>query len=187
VAEGTPRKSGQKGDRTPILVMAVLAAPVLAVGGMLAWLLTFVLPRGVVGQGRSAAVRRERSRARRAPDDGAARVVEPLLWEALPQPAEPPHDLVGASVREECQIEWFRGYVKSQFVAVADWPSVALVRESPWFSWRGTTPPPQDEPIEAARDHLRQALLRDGWELSGAGGQWYSDRLQRTVYVGVDE
>jgi hypothetical protein len=180
----TSRKSGTDGDRTPIFVMAVLASA-LAVCGVLAWLLTFVLARGEVGQGRSAAVPRERSRAPRAPG-GGVRLDEPQLWDAPPRRAEPAHDPVGATVHEECEIEWFRGYVKSQFLAVADGPSEAFVRESPWFSWRGTTPPPQDQPIAAARDRLLQALLRDGWERSGVGEQWYSDRLQRTVYVGAD-
>jgi hypothetical protein len=90
------------------------------------------------------------------------------------------------AVYEECEIEWFRGYVKSQFLAVADGRSVALVRESPWFAWRGTTPPPREERIAAARDALLQALLHDGWEPSGVGEQWYSDRLQRILYVGAD-
>jgi hypothetical protein len=180
----TSRKSGTDGDRTPILVMAVLASA-LAVCGVLAWLLTFALARDRPGQGRPEAVSRERSPAPRAPDGGVARVDEWLNVYA-PQPPEPARDAIGATVREECEIEWFRGYVKSQFLAVADPPSEAFVRGSPWFSWRGTTPPPQQDQIAAARDHLLQALLRDGWEPSGVGEQWYSDRLQRTVYAGAD-
>jgi hypothetical protein len=180
----TSVKSGTDRDRTPILMMVVLASA-LAVCGMLAWLLTFALARGRPGQGRAKAVPREPSPDWRALDGGAARVDERLNWYAS-RPAEAAPEPIGAAVHEECEIEWFRGYVKSQFLAVADRPSEALVRESPWFAWRGTRPPPQEERIEAARDQLLHALLRDGWERSGVGEQWYSDRLQRTVHVGVD-
>jgi hypothetical protein len=184
VERRTSIKSGTGHDRIPILVMAVLASA-LAVCGMLAWLLTFVLTRGEPGQRRPEPVSRERIPAPRAPDRGGARADEPRHADAPFWPAEPARDPIGAAVREQCEIEWFRGYVKSQFLAVAD-PTEALVRESPWFAWRGTTPPPQEERIAAARDHLLQALLRDGWERSGVGKQWYSDRLERTLYVGVD-
>jgi hypothetical protein len=180
----TSIKSGTDRHRTPILMMAVLASA-LAVCGLLAWLLTFVLARGERGQARPEAVPREQSPAPRAPDGGGARFDERLNWYA-PPPAEPALEPIGAAVHEECEIEWFRGYVKSQFLAVADAPSEALVRESPWFAWRGTTPPPREERIAAARDQLLQALLRDGWERSGVGEQWYSDRLQRTLHVGVE-
>jgi hypothetical protein len=179
VERRTSVKSGI--DRTPILVLAVLASA-LAVCGVLAWLLTFVLARGEPGQGRPPAVRRDRSRTPQAPDGGRAYANESRrAW-----PAQIALEPFGSAVHEECEIEWFRGYVKSQFLAVADRTSEALVRESPWFAWRGTTPPPQEERIAAARDQLLQALLRDGWEWSGVGAQWYSDRLERTVHVGVD-
>jgi hypothetical protein len=181
VERRTSVKSGADRDRTPILVMAVLASA-LAACGVLAWLLTFVLARGEPGHGRPPAVRRDQSRAPQAPDGGRAYANE--LRRA--RPAQIALEPFGSAVHEECEIEWFRGYVKSQFLAVAGRPGEALVRESPWFGWRGTTPPPQEERIAAARDQLLQALLRDGWERSGVGAQWYSDRLERTVHVGVD-
>ena len=162
--------------------MMVVLASALAVCGMLAWLLTFVLARGEAGQGRPPAVRRDRSRAPQAPDGARAYANASRRT----RPGETALESFGAAVHEECEIEWFRGYVKSQFLAVADRPSEALVRESPWFAWRGTRPPPQEERIAAARDQLLQALLRDGWERSGVGEQWYSDRLRRTVHVGVE-
>jgi hypothetical protein len=188
VSQNRPAGKGDTDGRTPILVMALLAS-VLAVCGMLAWLLTFVHARGQPGQrrpeGANGAVSRERSRPARAPGGGGI-WQEPERSVAADRPTEPALDPIGAAVREQCEIEWFRGYVKSQFLAVADRPNGALVRESPWFAWRATTPPPQQERIAAARDHLVQALLRDGWEWSGVGEQWYSVRLQRTVHVGVD-
>lgn len=183
VERRTSIKTGTDHDRTPIFIVAVLAST-LAVCGLLAWLLTFAPARGGPGQARPEAGPREQSPAPRAPDDGGARFDERLSWYTA-RSAEPTLEPIGAAVHEECEIEWFRGYVKSQFLAVAD-PTEALVRESPWFAWRGTTPPPEEEQIAAARDHLLQALLRDGWQRSGVGEQWYSDRLQRTVHVGVD-
>jgi hypothetical protein len=85
---------------------------------------------------------------------------------------------------EECEIEWFRGYVKSQFYAVtrqSDGPSRVL--ESRWFSWRRVSPPPDEPPIAAAHDELLHALRREGWELCGRGDEWYRDRLTRSVYA----
>jgi hypothetical protein len=179
-------KRDTDGGRTPILVTALLASA-LAVCGMLAWLLTSGLARGYPGQRRPEAANgvllREPNRTQRPPGGGGIEL-EPSV--AVARLTEPVLDPIGAAVREQCEIEWFRGYVKSQFLAVADRPDGAFVRESPWFAWRGTTPPPQEERIAAARDHLLQALLRDGWERAGDGEQWYSVRLQRTVHVGVD-
>ena len=185
----TERRTSVKSDadRTPILVMAVLA--VLALCGTLAWLLTSVLARAEPGRRRPEAatgrVRRERNRAPR-PRGDAGVTDETQRSIGAGRLSEPVRDPVRASVREECELEWFRGYVKSQFLAVANRPGDSFVRESPWFAWRGTTPPPQVGRIAAARDDLVEALLRDGWERSGVGEQWYSDRLQRTAYVGMD-
>jgi hypothetical protein len=100
-------------------------------------------------------------------------------------PIEPaPHPALISEVAplEEgaCEIEWFRGYVKSRFYVVLDEPELGGDRlvESPWFSWRQADPPPPALPeIVAARDALLVKLEREGWEAYGRGGAWYSQRL----------
>jgi len=100
-------------------------------------------------------------------------------------PIEPaPHPALISEVAplEEgaCEIEWFRGYVKSRFFVVLEEPELGGDRlvESPWFSWRQADPPPPALPeIVAARDALLVKLEREGWEAYGRGGAWYSQRL----------
>jgi len=83
-----------------------------------------------------------------------------------------------------CEIRWFRGYLKSQFYAeLRDEPSSEpqAVASSRWFKWReGAAPPPGPE-IVAARDELLEALRLAGWQPCGRGGEWYSDRLERST------
>lgn len=98
------------------------------------------------------------------------------------EPAAHPAPISEVAPLEEgaCEIEWFRGYVKSRFYVVLEEPDLGGDRlvESPWFSWRKADPPPPALPeIVAARDALLVKLEREGWEAYGRGGAWYSQRL----------
>ena len=88
-----------------------------------------------------------------------------------------------AAEAEECEIEWFRGYVKSQFYAVThDGDGLPRVLESPWFRWHQVSSPPPQQLISAAHHELLDALAQDGWQPCGHGDEWWNDRLTRTAY-----
>jgi hypothetical protein len=77
---------------------------------------------------------------------------------------------------DSCQITWWRGYVRSQFVArtwnasTGDWTMIA---ESPYFSWRSREPPPESPAAVAAYLELAQALDGLGWEPDCSGDTWF--------------
>jgi hypothetical protein len=105
--------------------------------------------------------------------EGESAPVEPVPQPALISEVAPLEE--GA-----CEIEWFRGYVKSRFYVVLEEPELGGDRlvESPWFAWRKADPAPPALPeIVAARDALLVKLEREGWEPYGRGGAWYSQRL----------
>ena len=98
------------------------------------------------------------------------------------EPAPQPALISEVAPLEEgaCEIEWFRGYVKSRFYVVLEEPELGGDRfvESPWFAWRKADPAPPALPeIVAARDALLEKLEREGWEPYGRGGAWFSQRL----------
>jgi len=80
-----------------------------------------------------------------------------------------------------CRIEWWRGYVKSEFCANTQLPDgrESTLRRSPPFRWRKSTPPPKDLP-EAAEAHetLVHELIEDGWVVSGGGSDWWALELK---------
>jgi hypothetical protein len=84
---------------------------------------------------------------------------------------------------EECEIEWWRGYVLSDFYAFAlrpGGPAIILAR-SPSFRWRHTDPPPHEGPAAEAHTALVERLSARGWEPVGTGGAWYRTRLRRQL------
>ena len=123
-------------------------------------------------------------------------VAKPPLTEAIPEvavlvavraepPAPPPVEETTqppampsevGSLPDSCQITWWRGYVKSQFVArtwnasTDDWTPIA---ESPYFSWRSREPPPESPAAVAAYLELTKTLDRLGWEPDGHGDTWF--------------
>jgi hypothetical protein len=129
--------------------------------------------------------RPQRSKPKRTPQAAAA--ARPSPPRASPAPFAPSaleRYIAAATAVEECEIEWFRGYVKSQFYAVTRLSNGrSSVVESSWFSWRQVSPPPHEPSIAAAHDELLQALRREGWELCGHGDEWYRDRFKRTVFA----
>lgn len=78
---------------------------------------------------------------------------------------------------ELCEIVWWRGYVRSEFFAVAE--DRELVR-SPRFRWRRREPPPRDDAgARDAHDKLVQRLTAMGWEPLGPAIPWYAQRFYR--------
>jgi hypothetical protein len=84
--------------------------------------------------------------------------------------------------RELCHISYWRGYVKSQFVAVTDVDGrpVAL-STSPFFRARAEVPPENDDRARRAHAALREELARDGWELAARGETWYGETFRRLI------
>lgn len=75
-----------------------------------------------------------------------------------------------------CAIRWWRGYLKSQFCAVATDPDGAevTIAQSPFFRWRQGTPPPEESPAVEALGALVASLERDGWTVAGRAGDWFA-------------
>lgn len=82
--------------------------------------------------------------------------------------------------RELCRITCWRGYVKSQFVAISDREGKpAALFASPFFRSRGGAPTPDDARARAAHEALRETLAREGWELVSRGDAWYETTFSR--------
>ncbi|MGH3005724.1 MAG: hypothetical protein ACRDOS_07475 [Gaiellaceae bacterium] len=82
---------------------------------------------------------------------------------------------------EECEIDWWRGYVKSDFYALAARPGGEryVAARSPSFrSWR-SEPPLEEGAGAEAHARLVARLVADGWEPVGSGLAWYKTRLRR--------
>jgi hypothetical protein len=82
---------------------------------------------------------------------------------------------------EVCVIGWSRGYVKSQFYAVARSKGGRryLVAVSPTFWWRGADPPPPKKGPLGAHASLLEELRRLGWEPIEERTTWYDTVLRR--------
>ncbi|HEY1370436.1 MAG TPA: hypothetical protein VGF23_25125 [Gaiellaceae bacterium] len=77
-----------------------------------------------------------------------------------------------------CQIDLWRGYLKSSFVAMAteaDGP--VLIAESRLFRARGELR--EDEAAAKAHEALVEDLLAQGWKRRGQGEDWYALRFVR--------
>jgi hypothetical protein len=88
---------------------------------------------------------------------------------------------------QECEVRWWRGYVKSQFFAVAtDAGADVTVAVSPSFRWRKGKPPPETPEAAAALRALVGSLEHKGWKVVGRGEEWFAVRLAaaRTVDCG---
>ena len=83
---------------------------------------------------------------------------------------------------EFCEIDWWRGYVKSHFFARATTPGETdyLVRESSMFRWRGNGVPDATPAITAAHEQLIERLRAEGWEDDpGTSTNWYAQTFRR--------
>ena len=100
------------------------------------------------------------------------RPLELLVGAPEPEPLTPPS--------ERCSIAWWRGYVRSQFIAYAESrDGGAIVAESPSFAWRSSKPPPQTDDALAAHTRLLEQLSELGWEAEDSGPAWFQFTFQR--------
>lgn len=116
------------------------------------------------------------------------RVDLPAAAAFCPRCGEPQSAAVRAATREwqRCEITWWRGYVKSQFVAHAHNDAGADVRiyTSPMFRWSRKRGPSQLKNRVAHAYHaLLVELQNDGWVEVGRSAPWYAARFQRDAQV----
>jgi hypothetical protein len=96
---------------------------------------------------------------------------------AEPPEAPPPRFVLPGEGWELCEIAWWRGYVKSEFYAVADGREFARSRS---FRWRAERPPaPDHAAARAAHEALVGRLKEAGWEPLGQAVPWYAQRFRR--------
>jgi hypothetical protein len=111
--------------------------------------------------------------------------VAPREPPSLPAPVAvfpPPETPAAAGVSQDsCRIEWWRGWVRSQFVACSSNGSghKTLIAESPSFSWRSNEPPPESPTALAAYLELARTLDGHGWEPDSRGDVWFAARFRR--------
>lgn len=136
--------------------------------------------------------RGDESHAGRAHPDPAAQLPRPTAAEsrsrrglALRPVAEPrtaPVRIVPVERPPECTIVWWRGYVKSRFLAIgeAEPGDDPVIAASPFFRWRRAEPPPETPAIAQALQALVRSLELRGWAACGRGTRWFSVRMQLT-------
>jgi hypothetical protein len=81
-----------------------------------------------------------------------------------------------------CEIGWWRGYVKSEFYAIALGPDRREydAGRSRSFLWRkAAPPPPEHDRARAAHEALVQKLVDSGWEPLGKANPWFAQRFRR--------
>jgi hypothetical protein len=85
-----------------------------------------------------------------------------------------------AERRHECEVRWWRGYLKSQFTAVATKAdgAEATVASSPYFRWHKSVPPQESPSAAAALRALVETLEREGWTVAGRGEEWFAFRFR---------
>jgi hypothetical protein len=105
--------------------------------------------------------------------DAPAVVPVPLsAADAVDDAVDEPEPAAAPSV-ERCEIVWWRGYVRSQFVACTADDPPRVVAESPLFAWRRSEEPPESGDALAAHQELLDRLAALGWEPEGVGPSWF--------------
>jgi hypothetical protein len=106
-----------------------------------------------------------------------------------PQPSSLQFAVPPPTTWERCEVEWWRGYIKSDFYAVAFRPTGEwyVAERSPSFRWRHTEPPREGSAGREEHAHLVGRLVRDGWQPVGNGPVWYQTRFRRPVPPSLDE
>jgi hypothetical protein len=85
---------------------------------------------------------------------------------------------------ERCVIGWWRGYVRSQFLASETGEAGdTILAESPPFAWRSNKPPPETGEAVAAYRQLLTTLSDLGWEAVEFGPAWYEVEFHRAAVV----
>ena len=120
-------------------------------------------------------VKKLRAKLARAPNESGAlgRPVKELrAARSAPQPGP---------AQAQCRIDWWRGYVKSEFYAKARMPDGReyVVCTSPGFRWSKSTPPPKEAPqVAQVHQELVDDLVAGGWVVSGVGDEWWALELR---------
>jgi hypothetical protein len=85
------------------------------------------------------------------------------------------------ALASRCRIIWWRGYFKSQFLAITRSPSGQddVLAESPHFRWNKAEPPPGNPTALEAHRSLVEALEQDGWSVASTGEHWFMVELER--------
>jgi hypothetical protein len=79
-----------------------------------------------------------------------------------------------------CEIQWWRGYVMSEFFALEtnDDGAERVLASSPSFRWRKRDAPIETPEAAAALWALVNHLQKEGWTLAGRGESWFNLRLE---------
>jgi hypothetical protein len=136
----------------------------------------------------AAAVRRIKAASEAVADDAPPRTRPETLSARARRVAEytqapAPLPKVAPAGWERCTIEWWRGYMKSDFYALATEPDgrLRIVGRSNAFRWRGEKPPPESDAAEKNLRMLVETLEDEGWEHDGQGERWYELSFKRPV------
>lgn len=75
----------------------------------------------------------------------------------------------------ECEVGWWRGYVKSAFFAfeTSSTGSERTIAWSPYFRWRKRDVPRETPEAAAALRSLVESLEREGWTVAGRHEEWF--------------
>jgi len=106
-----------------------------------------------------------------------------LPLETLRRPPMRSHPQIPVAA-ERCVIGWWRGYVRSQFLASETGEAGdTILAESPPFAWRSNKPPPETGEAVAAYRQLLTTLSDLGWEAVEFGPAWYEVEFHRAAVV----
>jgi hypothetical protein len=135
--------------------------------------------RAVIEDSNADEVRTPKPTPEAAPVETAA---EPVAQKAASEPDQAApgadEDAPGSALSElTCTTVFWRGYRKAAFFArIPDVSGEQLaVAESPLFRAEGNGIPERTEEAQAAYHHLREELLRAGWEPLAPGRAWYEE------------
>lgn len=155
---------------------------------VVAGLVAFFLSAGLVATRRVLRATPAVASAASASSNGSAPAVhvqtvlaaEPLEHLPVLSPIRTP------TAEKQCAIAWWRGYVRSQFLASeTNGAGHTVVAESPAFAWRARTPPPETDEAVAAHRQLMATLSELGWEAVHFGPAWFEVELERApVHAG---
>jgi hypothetical protein len=129
--------------------------------------------------------RPERGARRRARGEAALRPVPASGAES----DAPARASAGETRTRECEVEWWRGYVKSAFYAI-ETSSVGFGRDiasSPFFRWRSRDVPRETPEAAAALRSLVESLEREGWTVAGRREEWFGVKLRMAIDVDAPE
>jgi hypothetical protein len=126
---------------------------------------------GLPGRGAKSRVRRE-SALRPVPASGAESHARPRA-------------AAGETRLRECEVEWWRGYVKSAFYAIetSSGGFGSTIASSPFFRWRKSDVPRETPEAAAALRSLVESLEREGWTVAGRRKEWFGVKLRTAIDV----